>query len=212
MKLLLKKINYLNNIEINTFDEYFNLQSNLLHESISNKSIRIFDAIELQQIKNTSFFNRLYDYFGNFSITNEESQLDEEIYWRIVRPKMVNDVGPLHADLWFWTRNSYKIGNDDVRIKVWIMLYGSEPGFNLISNSHLIEYNYELINVDGKHKPLKSDADYGHVEGISTKPGSGIIFNDRLIHGGNVGNKSGRVSFEFTICVNRNRILELINK
>src|SRR5207237_1422761 len=53
----------------------------------------------------------------------------DELNWRVVRPNQPTDVGPIHADKWFWDAGygygSMPAGYD--RVKIWIGVY-TEPG------------------------------------------------------------------------------------
>lgn len=49
-----------------------------------------------------SLMKELEKIFGEFKISDEENEGREEIFWRLVRPHQSSDIGPLHADGWFW--------------------------------------------------------------------------------------------------------------
>jgi hypothetical protein len=142
--------------------------------------------------------------FGNFIISNEEGIELEEIYWRLVRPNKKEDVGPLHADSWFWDLGHGKSDSNTIRIKLWMPLY-SEPGLNgfrYVSNSHLMNIKYVGEKRNGILKPkIIDDENNFKIEVFDGKPGEAIIFNDKLLHGGMVGGSKTRVSIEFTILI-----------
>ena len=52
-----------------------------------------------------------------------------DLMWRIVRPSQPGDVGPVHADKWFWDAGNGSIPADHDRFKVWVAVH-TEPGRN----------------------------------------------------------------------------------
>ena len=119
---------------------------------------------------------------------------------------MVNDVGPLHRDSWFWELNSdfKKPEFPFKRIKIWIAVL-TDPGLNgfiVVPGSHLdsnIRWHGEFRH--GKCKPvLDSDPLKLNQELIPTQPGQCIIFDDNLLHGGAITRaRSTRISLELTL-------------
>jgi hypothetical protein len=172
------------------------------HKVFWTKERRTIEENNLEQIKNLKFIRFLQNEFCDFKITNEDSTRSEEIYWRLVRPYEYDDVGPLHADSWFWDLHNGTIGGDLRRIKVWISLY-NEPGINglrLIEGSQKRKYAFRGELRDGKIKPIHDvslELDQ-NLKIINTLPGDYIIFHDDLIHGGARGGNKTRASIEFT--------------
>ena len=195
---------------VNRFEELgmerYHEASNLLdHGSIWPKKVRILPQNAVSEIRKMSFINQLEDYFGQFEISDEENVGREEIYWRLVRPNEKNDVGPLHADAWFWDLGHGTVPNNKVRVKVWIGIY-VEPGlsgFIYVPESHLKDWPYRSVLKDGFNKPL-IDVSEGSLNPVFFKgePGDVIIFHDKLLHGGAIGKgENTRVSLEFTMFV-----------
>lgn len=81
---------------------YHEQADSLDHQSLWSKKNRILPPKYLMNLKATPFFEFIYKEFGIFKITGEDGVYEEEIYWRLVRPDSAQDVGPLHADSWFW--------------------------------------------------------------------------------------------------------------
>ena len=44
-----------------------------------------------------------------------------DIFWRLVRPKK-KDVGSIHADIWFWDINNWKVPDNKDCLKIWMLL------------------------------------------------------------------------------------------
>jgi hypothetical protein len=138
-------------------------------------------------------------------ITDEEELGYPNVYWRIVRAKSNNDVGPIHADRWFWDLNGKTVPTTHRRVKVWMPLIQNdmEPGLSVIPGSHLKNYYYgSQTDVFGKVKPLFVETEIQELPiPAQVKVGEAIVFNDNLLHGGRSTN-SLRVSIEFTLaCV-----------
>lgn len=174
------------------------------HKKLWPKKFRIFTPKVISAIKGMSFMQRLKQQLGEFRIANEESIYDEEIYWRLVRPESSGDVGPIHADRWFWELGHGHMPEGFSRVKIWIPLY-CEPGQNglrYVPASHLCEWSYEGVHKDGFVKPCitENESDL-NIQLYNTQPGEAVIFNDALLHGGATGGNKSRVSAEFTILV-----------
>ncbi len=196
-------------------ENYHELSKDLDHKSLWPKSSRVLSQLDVQEIKKFDFFQLLKNEFGDFSISDVydtyQHHGQEEIYWRLVRPNVNSDVGPLHSDTWF--HQSFNMGNGmfppgSMTVKIWIPLY-CEPGKNglaIVKGSHLKEWKFHVETIDGLPKPIPDD-DLSEVgaELISTEPGNMLVFHENTLHGGvvNLGNKT-RVSAEITIVINKN--------
>jgi hypothetical protein len=192
--------------------ERYHLHSFSKKHSGLTKKKRIFNLDQYKKIRSFSLFKWLEDNFGNIGITNEELSEHEEIYWRIVRPNCENDVGPVHADAWFWQTGIGTVPKDKVRIKIWIQIAGTEPGLIFYPNTHHLEFNYETKIVDEKNKPVFDVNNYNISRKFVTESiGMPFIFNDRLLHGGYVSTNDTRGSIEFTMLTDRNLILSTIS-
>lgn len=188
-------------------ENYHTLSYLLNHAAVWTKEHRILPQNAVSMIRSTSLVKQLEEIFGQFDIADEENLGREEIYWRLVRPNEKGDMGPLHADAWFWELGHGVTPPNRKRVKVWIALY-CEPGKNglqIVSGSHLKEWKYHSELRHGFIKPvIDEDVSKLPIELVYTKPGDAIVFHDWLLHGGapNNANKT-RVSLEFTMFVEK---------
>ena len=177
------------------------------HNSIWHKSNRCLNKSDVQLIKSQNFFCELEEIFGYFKVSDVVYDTtsvagEEEVYWRIVRPNVATDIGPLHADKWF-----HKLGQSDLSsvdqnftIKVWIPII-CEPGKSglmIVPDSHKKEWQHRSVLVNGVLKPTFEDAAEPVL--IETRPGNMLIFREETLHGGavNIGEQT-RVSAEITM-------------
>ncbi|MEI6791346.1 MAG: phytanoyl-CoA dioxygenase family protein [Myxococcaceae bacterium] len=206
----LKRLNQIIPEQVPVFSEsgierYHELSHLLEHSKIWSKTERILPVDAVLEIREMSLFKTLRQEFGNFSISDEEAVGWEEIYWRLVRPNQAGDVGPLHADKWFWDLGHGVTQSGIKRIKIWIAIV-CERGLNglcVVPGSHLREWNYHGEQRYGSLKPQIDEREESlDVRLMPTNPGDAVIFNDGLLHKGifNSGNKT-RVSLEFTMLV-----------
>jgi hypothetical protein len=194
-------------------ENYHRLADRVVHKALWPKTARLLPESAVARIREMSFMRTLEAEFGEFGISNEEEIRPEEIYWRIVRPGMAGDIGPVHADAWFWDLGHGTTPPDTARVKVWIPFY-SEPGMNglkVLPGSHRRSWPYHGELRDGFVKP-QADFDERAVpmQLLNIEPGTLVVFNDRLLHGGafNTG-ATTRVSAEFTMFVSRPLLLSL---
>jgi hypothetical protein len=187
-------------------DQYHTIAHLIDHKTAWPKLERILPEAAVAEIRGFGVMRMLEGFFGPYLITNEELLRPEEIYWRIVRPQMPSDVGPVHADKWFWDLGHGTMPEGYVRIKIWIPVY-TEPGKSgllLFPDSHLRDdFRYEAVHRDGFAKPsLASDLSGERRILFSGSDGELVIFHDRLLHGGalNTGSTT-RVSIEMTVLV-----------
>ena len=145
----------------NEFLLNYHLHSSALHSLLSSKGVRLFRGDSLDHILSLSLHKLLLNHFGSFVITDEEHYGFPEIYWRLVRPDSPSDVGPFHADSWFWSINkdwSFP-SSCTKRFKVWISIQ-SEPGLNgllVVPGSHASKsFTYGSNESNGKLKPSSS--------------------------------------------------------
>lgn len=186
----------------------YHLLAHLLdHASTWGKLNRVLPKSAVDAIRTTSLFQVLENIYGKFILADEENFGREQICWRLVRPNELSDMGPLHADAWFWELGHGTMPKNRERVKVWVALY-CEPGLNglrVVPYSHKKEWKYHGEYRDGFSKPqIDEDENQLKPELIHTKPGDAIIFHDRLLHGGapNKG-KFTRVSLEFTMLIKK---------
>ena len=132
-----------------------------------------------------------------------------EIYWRLVRPGVTTDVGPLHADKWFHDviGGEYGMFSENITtVKMWmpVVCEKGKNGLVLVPRSHKKEWNVKYIHNGTAPKPHFDDKleDYERVL-MPTEQGDILLFNENLLHCGavNQGN-STRVSIEITFIKN----------
>lgn len=188
--------------------DYHHISDHLDHSNIWTKKSRILPKKFFLEFIESKLFSKIRNIFGEIEISDEENYGYGNIYWRLVRPKKSNDVGPYHRDSWFWELNNNfpKPSYPFYRVKFWISIETerNKSGLLIEENSH----KRKNVNWIGKHKhgivkPVLLDhPDLFDMQLIDTKSGEIIIFNDDLIHGGAVNNGNNtRVSAEFTILV-----------
>jgi hypothetical protein len=185
------------------------------HKTLWGKERRLFPQNAVDKIKQFSFMTRLSAVFGEFSISDvvygdTVVQGRQEIYWRLVRPEAASDVGPIHADKWF--HNVLGSGHGMfaagiITVKVWIPIYceAGKSGLILFPDSHKRDFRYEYVEKEGFKKPviLEDIDDLGGTL-VPTDPGTLLIFNERLLHGGAVNRGDfTRVSSEITLVLGR---------
>ena len=174
------------------------------HQKSWPKVSRVLDANDVLEIRKMSLFTALEKEFGKFELSDEEDFGRELIYWRLVRPGAADDVGPLHADAWFWELGHGSTPPDYQRVKVWISIYSQEAvtGFVFVPGSHRTNTPYKAVTRHGMTKPqIGVDPSTLGAVPFEGKAGEAIVFHDKLLHGGEVGAGSTRVSLEFTIFV-----------
>lgn len=197
---------YSEQFEVCPMDSYHKLAHLIDHRRAWPKLERILNQDAVKQIRQLPTLVKLEDAFGKFMISDEESLGRENIYWRIVRPDSPSDVGPLHADQWFWDLGHGETPDHMHRVKVWIAIYceSGKSGFRMVPGSHLCDWPYHGELRDGLTKPVIDIADNElDIQIFNSRPGEAIVFNDRLLHGGFVGGNTTRVSLEFTMFIKR---------
>lgn len=176
------------------------------HSMLASKHCRLLSKSQVDLIFGFSFMSKLRAELGDFTVTDEEKFGYPEMYWRIVRPKKHSDIGPLHADGWFWDINSdWKSCSSNERVKVWLPLEidTGNNGLNIIRGSHACKVEYAVRESDGKLKPqIKHSVKDSDVSLLDTKLLDLAYFHDRLVHGGAYNESSRpRVSLEFTCSI-----------
>lgn len=193
--------------------EYYHRYANQVdHDLLWNKQHRLFSVEAVNTIMTFRFMDRLRAEFGEFFLSNVivDNQISEdqkEIYWRLVRPGMETDIGPLHADKWFHALapgSEYGMFPPGVTtVKVWIAIY-TEPkrnGLLVVPNSHKQSWRYKVVSQNGQMKPyIEEDCSKLNVQLADTEPGRMLIFHENLLHRGalNLGYTT-RVSAEITM-------------
>jgi hypothetical protein len=188
-------------------DQYHTISDLVDHARIWPKTSRVLPASAVRSVRSMSFFKRLESEFGEILIGDEENFGWENITWRLVRPHQ-KDVGPVHADEWFWeVRPTQKKHAGYIPIKIWMAVYcnAGRNGLRLVEGSHrktdVYKYRTEMRNdlpvpvYDGAEENLPMTVP-------KTNPGDFIIFNHFVLHAGVWNNENTtRVSIDFTIFV-----------
>lgn len=195
-------------------ENYHQIAHRVNHQKLWPKSNRVLPQKSVNQIKKLPFLSKLKEEFGEFTISDvydtEQHYGQEEIYWRLVRPNIESDVGPLHKDKWFHGAFNSGYGmfpEDVVTVKLWIPIYceAGKCGLALGKGSHLKEWKYHIEVIDGIPRP-KPDEDLSDAGAqlISSAAGNILIFNEGVIHGGvlNSSDKT-RVSAEITMVMKK---------
>jgi len=204
-KKLIKKSNSKHENKIN-LKNYHTAFKKVNHSAIFTKRNRLLGKKDCEKIiNNTKLFQNLRSIFGKIFLTDEEEIGYSNIYWRCVRPKPYNDVGPFHKDKWFWDLGCGKISKKYQRVKIWISILSDHKklGFRFVRNS--VAKNYKFTSEFRHHivKPIFDDKNLKKkdIQSFSGKKGSFIVFNDELLHAGEVvDSKKCRFSLEFTFC------------
>jgi len=210
---ILKKINLIlpNELRFRTWHELTTRYESIgtLHGKLGEKRQRCLSKSEVNILMNSQLSERIYELIGDYEITDEEEYGMPEIYWRIVRTNQENDVGPIHADGWFWDINekwAQRYKNQE-RIKFWIAIEteAMRNGLEIVADIDGFggkDLLYRVVESNGKYKPmLRDNVVLPKAELLETNPGDAVMFGDRLLHAGamNVGDKP-RISIEFTCC------------
>ena len=203
---------YKDEINLKNYNSFF---KKIKHEKIFTKKNRLLGKRDCQKIINkTKLFQNIKSIFGKIFITDEEKIGHSNIYWRCVRPKPYNDVGPFHKDKWFWDLGCGKINKNYQRVKIWISILSDNKklGFRFVRGSAAKNFEFDSEFRDHIVKPIFDDKRLKKekIESVRGKNGSFIIFNDELLHAGEVINsKKCRLSLEFTFCCNKKNILNI---
>jgi hypothetical protein len=179
-------------------DRYHTLPIRFDHGEFWTKNRRVLPATTLPAFEAMRFFRQIRAELPSAAI------YADDLMWRIVRPDEPSDVGPVHADKWFWDAGNGSIETNRERLKVWIALY-TEAGLNGLSvkpESHKSDHwkrHFEYKH--GKMKPvLDEDTDSLKMELLPLEAGEMVLFHDGLLHGGVVNRAATcRVSLELTI-------------
>lgn len=200
---------YLDAYRASEIDNYHNVYQceHFNHADVWEKKHRIFPAqfakttLELQTISD------LFCQLGTVHISDEEKLLRPNIYWRLVRPGS-SDVGPVHADRWFWDLGHGETPANCYRLKIWIALYtvSGASGLRVVPGSQKRnDWPYHGEIKGNKTKPvLDLSEEQLDLVNLSLNAGDFILFHDSLLHGGmpNRSDKS-RVSLEFTLLIKK---------
>lgn len=182
--------------------EYHEISETINHASIWTKAARLLPVELVNLFMKSQLMTNIVEEFPSAFISDEENFGCPEVFFRLVRPNAPTDVGPLHADSWFWEANQWSIPDGFQRVKIWISLWSgaNEFGFKYLPGSHNNDYKHSIEFRDGKYKPLfDANQIQQEIEIFKSLPGDFIIFNDNLLHGGQSTATNTRVSLEFTL-------------
>jgi len=174
----------------NCFPDFMDKPARILPKQLAGKILEEFEANGFLTGSNSEF------------ITDEENLGYPNVYWRIVRSNQSNDVGPVHADKWFWDLGDATTPAKYERTKTWLPLLQDDrfPSLLILPGSQKIDYPYECrIDKFGRRKPIfHNDFVLRSMVPAPVSVGEAIIFHDRLLHGGRTTG-SLRVSMEWTL-------------
>jgi len=174
------------------------------HSKSWPKAARLLDSKHVADFARLRFFRHIRRQLGPSAIISHD-----ELNWRLVRPNQPSDIGPVHADKWFWDAGygygSMPAGFD--RFKVWMAIH-TQPGANGLCvkpESHRRDWNHHFEEKDGVRKPVfdEDPAAIG-MELLPLAAGGMVMFHDQLLHGGVVNRGSScRISIELTVLFDR---------
>lgn len=180
---------------------YHTLPIRFDHATSWPKETRLLDARHVADFSRMGFFDRIRAEVGPSAVISHD-----ELNWRLVRPGRAEDIGPVHADKWFWDAGygygSMPPGYD--RFKIWIAVH-TEPGVNGLTvkpDSHRStrwKHHFEIKG--GVRKPvLDEDETSLNMQLLPLKAGQMVLFHDELLHGGALNRGCEcRVSIELTV-------------
>jgi len=199
---------------------YHRLSHLISHESLWTKEHRVLPKESVAALGQMDFVRRLIECLGgscrisNVVFFSGEIPGYPEVYWRLVRPQEVKDVGPLHADRWFHDQlggGSTLYADSETTIKIWLAIY-AEPGLNglyVVPGSHRKSWRVKYTaGTDGHLRPSLDEplGEYSR-QLLPVIAGQTILFNENLLHGGAVNAAStSRVSVEMTFVLQRSSI------
>lgn len=173
------------------------------HSRVWVKQNRIFSDDFARKTIQLPGLSSLLQQFSDVFISDEENLGRPNLYWRLVRPGN-SDIGPVHADKWFWDLGHGDMPEGYYRLKIWIALYATPgtSGLRVVpcsqSESH---WKYHGEQRGDKIKPVLDESeDELDLFNLPLNAGQFVMFHDALLHGGmpNQSDKS-RVSLEFTL-------------
>ncbi len=168
------------------------------HGTFWEKARRVLGPETVPAFERMGFFRRIR------AVLPSAAVYQPDLMWRIVRPGQPGDIGPVHADKWFWDAGNGDLPAGHDRFKVWLAVH-TEPGLNGLTvkpGSHLTDrWKRHVEERHGKRKPvLDEDEAALRMELLPLAPGELVLFHDGLLHGGapNAG-AACRVSLEMTV-------------
>ena len=179
-------------------DRYHTLPLPFDHGTFWPKEKRVLPERTLAEFERMGFFRRIRAALPSAAIYHDD------LMWRIVRPNEPSDIGPVHADKWFWDAGNGSIAADRERLKIWIAVYteAGRNGLTVKPHSHTSDqWKRHFEYKHGVKKPvLDENTDELRMELLPLKSGELVLFHDSLLHGGALNRGSTcRVSIELTI-------------
>lgn len=182
------------------------------HSKVWPKPVRCLPQDSCNLIKELPFWSDIQQMFAPFMLGHVvyERQVEyarDEMYWRIVRPGQVHDVGTLHADRWFHESMNIRercYPEHAHALKIWIPIY-VEPGLSgleIVEGSHKSrDWTYNVEDIGNTLKPRMSvDETTIAKKLLEVEAGNMVIFNEDLVHVGAVNRGDlTRVSLEITL-------------
>ena len=192
-------------------DRYHEASHHVNHNKLWQKRYRVFSISDAKKIQGLKFFKKISNDLNASGISDvvfEDGKVQKgygEVYWRLVRPGVDTDVGPLHADKWFHDvigghEGMFPEGATTVKMWIPIICEPEKNGLMLVPQSHKKKWNVKYVHDGTAPKPHFDD----HLEGyekclVPTNPGSILLFNENLLHCGAVNYGAyTRVSIEIT--------------
>jgi hypothetical protein len=179
-------------------ENYHTLPIPFDHGSSWSKEKRVPSASAVQAFERMGFFRRIRQALPSAAVYHDD------LMWRVVRPNQPTDVGPVHADRWFWDAGNGALPAGYDRFKIWVAVF-TEPGKNGLTvkpHSHTsAQWKHHFEFKHGKMKPVLDESpEQLGMDLLLLEPGEMVLFHDALLHGGalNVGTTC-RVSIELTV-------------
>ncbi len=175
------------------------------HAKVWSKPNRVLGPGTYEQILRTDLFRQLNALYPGMGVSDEENFGWPNVYWRLVRPGSA-DIGPVHADAWFWELGHGSMPVNHYRIKIWLSLFSTrgQSGLRVVPKSQKkTDWRYHGEMRSGVNKPVLDEVEEElDLFNLPLSEGQGVIFHDRLLHGG-MPNQSdaSRVSLECTLLV-----------
>ena len=195
---------------------YHKLSSPIPHSRIWAKAARMLGREETDTILQMDFFRKILPaVLGPYDVADFEGRGFPELTWRLVRPNELQDVGPIHKDVWFTDMAKNQFPEHKDRVTIWTSVH-TEPGLSgllVVPGSQSQEVPFHIEERHGMKKPVLDVKDEDlNIQMANMAPGDVILFNPRMLHGGAVNRGSlCRVSLELTGLVDKS-LLESIGE
>ena len=176
--------------------DYHKLPIQFDHAQAWTKQSRLLAAEHVDRFSAMGFLERIRQQLGPTARISHN-----ELNWRLVRPNQPNDIGPIHADKWFWDGGYGQMPEGHDRIKIWIAIH-TEPGANglkMLADSHRRQWMHHFEMRGGINKPIFDEPE-PEMPLLPLAPGQMVLFHDEVLHGGVVNcSTTCRVSIELTV-------------